>query len=470
LIFLALGLAFAAVTACRQVDTPGFCCTDSAACAQHGATEPVACGAPLVCDTTTFSCVDPSNGGMCSDQNPCTSAVTPYCVSGTCKQCMGTMGCSADNPVCSPDNICGICTGDNDCTAYAADGTPHCGASGACVQCRDGNDCTDNHAPVCDMGECRACTADADCASMTCDRTSGACVAETSIIYLSPSGVGTGNCTKAAPCNTFALGVAQLGGVRTVIKAMPGDYTGQLALSGVTATIYGDGASLSPSALNQSVVVVSNGADATIQGLHVTGAGGTTNPPGIACTSGGTTSTVRLLRMRIDSNAGGGVAITGCNFALVNNFIVQNGSPSGASGGVSIATISGAGMRELSFNTIAGNTASPSVDTGVGCFQVTSPLTFDSNIVFGNQVSNGGKQVNGANCNYTYSDITDSVNGMGNITTDPGFANASGGDYHLSPTSLAIDAANPASMLGIDFDGDKRPLGAGRDIGADEAK
>jgi len=42
-------------------------------------------------------------------------------------------------------------------------------------------------------------------------------------------------------------------------------------------------------------------------------------------------------------------------------------------------------------------------------------------------------------------------------------------DYHLLPGSGAIDAAN-ASTLDHDFDGEARPKGAGRDVGADEAE
>jgi hypothetical protein len=331
-------------------------------------------------------------------------------------------------------------------------------------------DCTsDPNAPVCDMGSCRACQSDSECDSQTCDRETGACVPESSIIYISPTGTATTGCTKSAPCGTFAQAAAQLG-AKTVIKAMPGSYAGEVTLSSVTATIYADGATLSTSSTNKSIVVVSNGADVTIQGLHVTGAGGTANPPGILCTNGGSTPTIRLHRMRIDGNGGGGVSITSCDFSLVNNFIVRNGSALSPSGGVSIATISGAGTHQLDFNTIAGNTASAGINTGVDCFQVTSALTFSSNVVFGNQVSNGGKQVNGNNCNYVYSDISDTVNGNGNITSDPSFVDQTNGDYHLMPTSMAIDKADPASTLGVDFDGDKRPKGNARDIGADEAK
>lgn len=43
-----------------------------------------------------------------------------------------------------------------------------------------------------------------------------------------------------------------------------------------------------------------------------------------------------------------------------------------------------------------------------------------------------------------------------------------GGDYHLSPTSSAIDAAAGPATAGNDFEGDPRPAGEAADIGADE--
>jgi len=64
--------------------------------------------------------------------------------------------------------------------------------------------------------------------------------------------------------------------------------------------------------------------------------------------------------------------------------------------------------------------------------------------------------------------------GDGNITTgtvnvwgDPSFVNPDDGDYHIAPSSEAIDAGVDAGVT-MDIDGDQRPIGAGYDIGADE--
>jgi hypothetical protein len=110
----------------------------------------------------------------------------------------------------------------------------------------------------------------------------------------------------------------------------------------------------------------------------------------------------------------------------------------------------------------------------VTCAVIGTAVTFSDNIVFGNQVSGAGTQVGGAMCSWTYSDISDSggsagsVAGTGNIDLDPLFVSAATGNYHISVGSPCIDAADPAATLDVDFDGDMRPIGSGRDIGADE--
>src|SRR5262249_31002332 len=146
------------------------------------------------------------------------------------------------------------------------------------------------------------------------------------------------------------------------------------------------------------------------------GAGGTGNPVGLLCNSGANTATVRLHRARVDINAGGGVKVDGCHFELVNKFIAQNGGVQSAFGGVLLTATPSTGLHALDFNTIAANTGVAGTATGVHCDSLTMAVTFDSNIVFANVGSNGGHQVDGQFCNYTYSDIGETVAGTGNIT------------------------------------------------------
>jgi hypothetical protein len=58
--------------------------------------------------------------------------------------------------------------------------------------------------------------------------------------------------------------------------------------------------------------------------------------------------------------------------------------------------------------------------------------------------------------------------GTGDMNVDVTFVNAAGHDYHLAPASVLKDMANPQSTLANDFDGNPRPQGNARDIGADE--
>jgi hypothetical protein len=51
-----------------------------------------------------------------------------------------------------------------------------------------------------------------------------------------------------------------------------------------------------------------------------------------------------------------------------------------------------------------------------------------------------------------------------------GFVNATAGDLHLTSSSPAIDAGNPADHPARDFDRQSRPLGPAPDAGADELR
>lgn len=59
------------------------------------------------------------------------------------------------------------------------------------------------------------------------------------------------------------------------------------------------------------------------------------------------------------------------------------------------------------------------------------------------------------------------VTGTLNIWGDPDFVNAAARDYHIGPSSAAIDAGVDAGVA-LDLDGQPRPGGGGYDLGADE--
>lgn len=93
------------------------------------------------------------------------------------------------------------------------------------------------------------------------------------------------------------------------------------------------------------------------------------------------------------------------------------------------------------------------VDNGVG-FEVASgsPATnpaFDHNLVSGTGTH--------------YVGVADMTGTQGNISGDPVFVNAAANDYHLRPTSPAIDAGVTAAQATIDFDGTARPVDGNAD-------
>jgi hypothetical protein len=80
--------------------------------------------------------------------------------------------------------------------------------------------------------------------------------------------------------------------------------------------------------------------------------------------------------------------------------------------------------------------------------------------------------VNGDGCTFLSMVVTpQSTPHVGLIVADPQFVNPNTNDFHLMPTSPALNVAVP-SLLGldptVDLDGRPRPLGPGKDIGAYE--
>jgi len=83
-----------------------------------------------------------------------------------------------------------------------------------------------------------------------------------------------------------------------------------------------------------------------------------------------------------------------------------------------------------------------------------------------NQLSSGG---NTLNFNYQYSDFFNNgfamLTGMGNISGNPLYVDASIGNYHLQELSPCIDSGIPITSLVVDFNAVSRPQGAGYDMG-----
>jgi hypothetical protein len=373
------------------------------------------------------------------------------------------------------------------------------------VQCQQSSECTPGQ-PFCDLTShtCRGCEADVECTSHVCSESTGKCVDAAASLFVAPGGDNAAACTEALPCATISGALAKLTATKRTIRVADGTYTDAFLLSAQSPIlISGATASYANTILNASTTgfggtsldhgVEENAVTLTIEGMtfkgsaaeatRVTGGGKLTlfavamtdtaggvdcnastvvidrssitannKSGGIGVASSGGGNTVTVLRTMIAANAGAGIALANASYTIVNSIIAGN-----AGGGVSI-TAPGV-TRVFDFNTVVNN-AGATLPTGMRCAAVV-PVT---NSLF---AGNGTAPQIAANCGATYSLFSDvAPGGTGNRAGAPAFVNAN--DFHITAPSPARDNADPGATATTDFDGQPRPQGTGRDIGADE--
>lgn len=100
------------------------------------------------------------------------------------------------------------------------------------------------------------------------------------------------------------------------------------------------------------------------------------------------------------------------------------------------------------------------------CPVITNAIVWDNSAFVGPEIHVDGL----GEPDVTYSDIKGGWPGTGNIDADPLFADAAGGDYHITVLSPCLDGgSNSVVTQSVDFEGDPRiALGLGVDMGADE--
>ena len=118
-------------------------------------------------------------------------------------------------------------------------------------------------------------------------------------------------------------------------------------------------------------------------------------------------------------------------------------------------------------NVITGNTAFDS-GGGIYCDYTSSPII--TNTILWDNDAPSGPEIEGSQPTVTYSDVKGGWPGTGNIDADPLFADAAGGDYHITWSSTCLDSGdNSVVTESFDFEGDPRiALGFVVDMGADE--
>jgi uncharacterized repeat protein (TIGR01451 family) len=210
-------------------------------------------------------------------------------------------------------------------------------------------------------------------------------------------------------------------------------------------------------------------------GLHVYGG----SAPSILLTGNTVVSNTAALSPTATSE-GGGVWIGDFwddgTFTMTNNLVAGNHATTAGSGlyvtGSQLGT-----TGQLLHNTIADNTASGS-DSGQGVYvgQFTT-LVFTNTIIAGH--ASVGITVTDSTATASLESTLWHGNGLdaggagtlassANVYGDPAFAAPSSWDYHLTASSLAIDAGVDTDVT-TDFEGDTRPQGDGFDIGYDES-
>lgn len=420
------------------------------------------CKAPTgVCDLGgTLMCVQ-----CTTSDNPCPSAM-PLCIANQCQKCTAHTQCTASN-VCLPDGSCA----DETQVAYVA----MSGSGTACTKanpCRTLDDGLNANKPTVKL------------AGLVKDNKITTINARTVTIVADPGAKldrdGDGPILQVQNNGTdvriydLEITGASGGAGADGIELIPNGGNPKLSLTRVTIDGNNDlGISNTGGTLTvfQSTMSENMGGGVSTSGgtLTVSQSTVSANPGGGISASGGT---LTVSRSTISGNSGGGISISGAPFDVTNSMIVGNGGPGTAFGGVRLDQTN-TGTRRFDFNTVSNNNGNTGVVTGVVCTLVTQVVTFSDNIVFDNQIGGGRTQVGGNNCSWNYSDIgpdTGSVTGANNINVDPMFASPALGNFHLLGTSPAKDAADPAATVGVDFDGDSRPQGSRRDMGADEVR
>lgn len=223
---------------------------------------------------------------------------------------------------------------------------------------------------------------------------------------------------------------------------------------------------------------------------------------------------IRILNNTITDNAGetvGGIALSGLGTATVSGNVISNNASFRSSGGIFVRNGSGGSITNnvivgntggvdaggidvlvgsgdpsptITNNTVAGNSGSAILVDGVDAVvRVTNNVVVGSGaapafacgvvpgpdvpMILHNDVVNDGSAP-------AYGGCADQTGVNGNVSADPLFVTAAGGDYHLRRGSPAIDAALESAAPAVDVDGDPRPFDgdgdgvAVSDIGADE--
>ena len=460
-------------------------------------------GAPpgTPCGTDGVVCAS----GLCVDGVCCDKLCPGVCES--CKVSGSTGTCTAHTKDTDPENGC---PGTKECGNDVCDGQGKCeAASPGSTVCNSGCKSGSPHTLqqyTCDgtVGQCLTTATDKLCQPYSCAVTSGkaacttACVSHSdchpdslcdrSGAHLTGKGicVATSSIVTVGATEEISDALVKISSSKPYLKVLPrasGNFTKALSLT-ENVKIIGTGASGKPVILDPSnngpAITMAAGVTATLQGLTVQGATGTTGV-GLYCngsiaqkavltvvestitgnTAQGVLSSycdVTLRRNTIQGNSGGGADLSKGTFVIVNNVVVKNGEIGATGSDLGGFNFGSSSSVTSSNNTVAENKAKTTKAAGIIC-------SGGENIVNSILWGNIGSSAQHLGCTFTYSDVQGGApTGTGNLNLDPKFDST----YKLQSGSPCINKGTSTGVSKIDIMGGDRLKGTGVDMGAHE--
>lgn len=246
--------------------------------------------------------------------------------------------------------------------------------------------------------------------------------------------------------NTCNIAGCSGGGLRTVTLNM-------------TGTTFTDNAALQTGggAYMESVSMISGGSfQRNTSGLR----GG-----GVMAVASLTVAGTEFIANRSNSD-GGGIYLSAGALSVTNALFARNYSGSGRGAAMVFGASGGGTLRHTTI-------ASPTLASGSAVMALVGTLYITNTIIASHTI--GISRTSGIvneNFNLLFANVTDRVAGIAagasTIYANPAFAQPGADNYHLTAISAARDAGLNIG-IGVDFDGDARPIGPGFDIGYDES-
>ena len=384
-------------------------------------------------------------------------------------------------------------------------------ASQGCRRCSTSMQCS-GLMPVCDsaISTCRACQLDAECTSGVCDFATGGCVPTNEVVVAAPSGLDSGACSVASPCNlSHAVDLAAANPLRSTVLAMPGTYSTPFAVQAGTITIVGPGATLIAAGTTMFVFNIIKSADVTIRGMRFDLSAHSGFCGGLGTDPGGKIHLIDTAILLDGLTLNSLTLALGCKATLenVDISVASHGAPGPAllvsdrvaltADRLRISTTDAHALVVFNGKQITArisNSVLDNVEIILSNDDTTtqSNYSFFFNTIVSSQTNAVSETTSGSRVVFLENNIltaaTDAIAcfdctashnvtfpqtsliPVTNIRMDPRFVSKTGHDYHLTSVSPAIDVALPSTGLtvGHDFEGISRPQGAAPDIGAFE--